>query len=256
MKFTKSISLSLLAFAFCTTVVQAQDPVQQDLIGAKGASSEAALTNRGFTHIKTERSGYNLYSYWWNAGAKHCICERISDGRVQSIVRTPSFDCNKTNEGSVNHYNNNHSSSHHDNGNHYGDNAEDAAFERGFTDGSHHYSYHNVYSNRNQRDAYEAGYERGSGNRSERGSHHYESGARGNYKGGFVDLNDLVGKNAKSAYAEMVDHRNFKEIHSFEHNGNHRKIMHNNKTGQCVEVVLHGDRIHEIKHYDDCDKYL
>ncbi len=250
--------LIFTALAIVTvTLTQAQDNVQQDLIGEKGANSEMALKNRGFTHIKTQKYGYDVYSYWWNEGAKHCICERINDGRVKSIVRTPAFDCNKSETGSVSRNNSyNHSSHHYGHDNSYTNEQKRNAYERGFSDGKYNKTYHNVFGEVHLKSAYSDGYTAGAQERREQTSYHHGRGGYGNYKGGFVDLSDLVGKNTKSAYAEMVDHRNFREVHSFTHDGNHRKIMHNDKTGQCVEVVFHGDRVHEIKHYDGCDKFM
>lgn len=254
--------LSLLVMAltvFSLLSVQAQDNVQQDLIGVKGASSEMALKNRGFTHIKTQKTGYDIYSYWWNEGAKSCICERISDGRVQSIVKTLPFDCNKTQSGSISRNHPNNHSSHHYNNNssYYTDAQKRSAFERGFSDGKYNKAYHNVYTESLLKTVYSDGYTAGARERREQTSYHHGSGGyvSGNYKGGYVDLSDLVGHNAKRGYAEMVDRRGFKEVHSFNHKGNNHKIMSNSTTGQCVEVVLHGDNIHDIKHSEDCGRY-
>lgn len=54
------------------------------------------LEKRGYVHIKTEKSGYNVYSTWWNQNKKKCVTYHLSDGRVESVSDVPSFDCNKS----------------------------------------------------------------------------------------------------------------------------------------------------------------
>lgn len=230
----------------------AQEHVQQDLIGVKGSSAEMALKNRGFTHIKSTKSGYNILNYWWNQGAKHCICATINDGRVKSIVRTPTVNCAK-NTGSANSPQYDHKITDHANNRHYNNTNVEAAFERGYDAGRNGDDYKNIFTNGQVRYAYEEGFNRGKDARS---NHSGNANYPGNYAGGYVDLSDLKGRDGNDSYAEMVNRRGFKEVHSFERSGNHRKIMHNATTGQCVEVVFHGNRINDIKPFGDCDKYL
>lgn len=251
----------LLLFACC--VLMSQYSIGQnmyaDLVGARGSSAETSLKNKGYHHIKTDRYGMNLYSYWWNSRNNTCICERIADGRVQSIVKSLPADCNKKDNGNVDRYHKSYGSYHHEYPNNYSNRDERAAYDAGFNDGRYNHSFYNHYSG-NAKQAYNNGYVRGVQNRNSntryRDTHKSHGNVRGNYKGGYVDLHDLEGDRAKEAHKEIVDRRGFREIHSFEHNGNHRKIYHNSTTGQCVEAVFHGDYLHEIKHFNDCDKYL
>ncbi len=72
----------------------AQEPVSnlQDLIGAKGSGGETQMEQRGYTWIRTDKSGGDAYSYWQNRHG-NCISVRTSDGRYASIVHAPDFDC-------------------------------------------------------------------------------------------------------------------------------------------------------------------
>ena len=75
--------------------VLAQDPVPslQDLVGVKGASAESALKARGYTWIRTDKSGSDAYSYYRENENGQCVVVRTSDGRYASIVFAPEFDC-------------------------------------------------------------------------------------------------------------------------------------------------------------------
>ncbi|MCB1825813.1 MAG: hypothetical protein KDJ54_15005 [Candidatus Competibacteraceae bacterium] len=85
---------ALIAF-FLTQPVYAQDPAPglQDLVGARGSSGEQALEKRGYRFVKGEKSGGNSYTNWLNARTGQCIIVRTANGRYQSIVTAPDFDC-------------------------------------------------------------------------------------------------------------------------------------------------------------------
>ncbi len=72
----------------------AQEPARnlQDLVGAKGGDGEYQMQERGYHHVRTDKSGSDAYSYWKNRHG-NCITVRTSNGRYQSIVHTPDFDC-------------------------------------------------------------------------------------------------------------------------------------------------------------------
>lgn len=78
-----------------TQVALAQDPAPglQDLIGARGSSGEQALQERGYKFVKGEKSGGNSYTNWRHARSGQCIIVRTANGRYQSIVSAPAFDC-------------------------------------------------------------------------------------------------------------------------------------------------------------------
>lgn len=73
----------------------AQDPAPglQDLVGARGSSGEQALQQRGYRFVKGEKSGSDSYTNWRNIRTGQCITVRTANGRYQSLVTSPSFDC-------------------------------------------------------------------------------------------------------------------------------------------------------------------
>ena len=73
----------------------AQDPAPglQDLVGARGSSGEQALQERGYKFVKGEKSGSDSYTNWRNARTGQCIIVRTANGRYQSLVTAPAFDC-------------------------------------------------------------------------------------------------------------------------------------------------------------------
>lgn len=75
--------------------VNAQEPVDalSDLVGAKAGQAENAVKDRGYTWVKTDKSGGGSYSYWRESGSDKCVTIRTADGRYQSIVYAPDFDC-------------------------------------------------------------------------------------------------------------------------------------------------------------------
>lgn len=252
MKLSK-LNMSILMIALVSMVsLQAQN-VQQDLVGARGSSAETQLQNRGFHHIKTQKYGYNIYSYWWNQGAKSCICERINDGKVKSIVKSLPADCNKTMNGTKNVNNNyNHSSHHYDHNSKYNDTANKNAFERGFNDGQYHKTYDNVYYNANQKSAYSDGYAAGVKERNQNTSYHHN----GNYhSGSFVEWDDQVGRDAEDAY-RTLERRGFKEVKIAHTGGTTRRLFHHKGTGQCIVTISIDKEIYKIEHSNNCNDNL
>ena len=89
-------SAGALAAAFLLAQgAYAQDPAPglQDLVGARGSSGEQALQERGYKFIKGEKSGSDSYTNWRNARTGQCIIVRTAEGRYQSLVTAPDFDC-------------------------------------------------------------------------------------------------------------------------------------------------------------------
>ena len=76
-------------------VVHAQEPVRnlQDLIGARGGDGEYQMQQRGYTFVRTDKSGGSAYSYWRESRSNRCVTVRTADGRYQSIVYAPASDC-------------------------------------------------------------------------------------------------------------------------------------------------------------------
>ncbi len=70
-------------------------PGLADLVGAKAGQAEGQLANRGYVYKSGSTSGDSKYSNWYNHSTGQCVTIRTSDGRYQSIVQAPPFDCGK-----------------------------------------------------------------------------------------------------------------------------------------------------------------
>lgn len=68
-------------------------PGLSDLVGAKAGQAENQVEQRGYTWIKTEKSGNMSFSYWRESGSNKCVSIKTEEGRYQAIVYTPDFDC-------------------------------------------------------------------------------------------------------------------------------------------------------------------
>ena len=86
---------ALAAALIFTQAALAQDPAPglQDLVGARGSSGEQALKERGYQFVKGEKSGGNSYTNWRHARSGQCVIVRTAQGRYQSLVTAPAFDC-------------------------------------------------------------------------------------------------------------------------------------------------------------------
>jgi len=102
MKFNlKSIVIMTLSI-MTASLTYAQGDVQ-DLVGARGSSAENGFNQKGYTHIKTTKSGSDIYSYWWKAKNQTCVCAYMTDGSVKAITKTMPADCNKNIHGNAQH---------------------------------------------------------------------------------------------------------------------------------------------------------
>ncbi|MGD9653458.1 MAG: hypothetical protein AB7V12_13930 [Candidatus Dadabacteria bacterium] len=82
-------------FGVSALAQSAGDPVPSlsDLVGAKAGQAEGQVTDRGYTLVKTDKSGMSSYSYWTEKGTNNCVTIRTEDGRYQSIVYATKLDC-------------------------------------------------------------------------------------------------------------------------------------------------------------------
>lgn len=87
----------LLALALSAGAVFAQTtPTDvKDLVGARAAGGETALTNRGYKFVKTTEGDDRKWSNWWHASKKVCLTVATVNGRYDSIVSGPSADCDQ-----------------------------------------------------------------------------------------------------------------------------------------------------------------
>lgn len=64
-------------------------PEFTDLVGARGASGEMALTDRGFTAAKKK----GLTAFWYHAPSNTCVRVVTSKGRYKTVVQTDPKNC-------------------------------------------------------------------------------------------------------------------------------------------------------------------
>lgn len=57
-----------------------------DLNGARAASADNAMRQRGFRNVDGFRSGSTAYSIWYRYESRQCVQMAVADGRVQNIV--------------------------------------------------------------------------------------------------------------------------------------------------------------------------
>jgi hypothetical protein len=86
-----TLALSLLA----GPALAADEPVPalQDLMGAKGASVETALTGRGYAFQGRGAGARSDHEYWREAKTSACVGVRYRDNRVTAVVRATGADC-------------------------------------------------------------------------------------------------------------------------------------------------------------------
>lgn len=113
MKTIKRFFLSLLLMIFIGMTGFAQN--LQDLVGDKATYIDDSLRDRGYTFIKTNKSGDSSYQNWYNRNQNKCVTVKIYNGRVESIVKSPLEDCGKGRYGNNNSYNNDYDNNYNNN---------------------------------------------------------------------------------------------------------------------------------------------
>ena len=94
---------ALIVVPLFSASVLAQDPAPRDvrdLIGSRASSGDSALRSRGYEFYNSSRSGSRIYSNWWKQRSRTCLSVVTYDGRFDSIVTAPSFDCGLADDGS------------------------------------------------------------------------------------------------------------------------------------------------------------
>jgi len=216
----------------------------QDLLGTNGASGENAMEQRGYVLTHSDRSGNDMYGYWWSSNAKKCVVVRANNNQYKSIVDTEPSDCNqkvdsgmsagaKTAVGAaaaaaiIGAIALGHKAHHHDDDKHSSDVNAEAEYDRGYRDGLYNGTYHN-YSNTDQ---YRAGYTAGVNQRRQETSH---STGWGGYRP-HVNVADLQG--IRGSYGEsQLESRGFRNVDGFKSGNTSYTIWWNGRTGQCVQV--------------------
>ena len=70
-------------------------PSLSDLVGARASGAEYQMQQRGYTHIRTDKSGNDSYSFWQEQENGQCVVVRTYQGRYQSITYAPPVDCKR-----------------------------------------------------------------------------------------------------------------------------------------------------------------
>jgi len=244
---------AVIVLAAGLTMTYGQTPSRdlQDLVGARGRDAENAFESKGYVHIKTNKYGYDSYSSWWSPSKRKCVTSHLTEGRIQSVVDVPAFDCNKSSGGghssSYNSYH--HGSQHHDNYTHYDNRDREMAFERGHSDGLHNKAYHNIYGDSSLKNSYSDGYESGVNQRRYNTSHHSN---RGGYHA-HARVDDIIGLSVDSA-AERMGSRGFTEVNQYKSSGKTHRIYYNRETRQCVDVrSMHG-KVGHVENSTRCNR--
>jgi hypothetical protein len=189
-----------------TAPAWAQASALSDLIGAKGASGETQLINRGYAHVDTHKHHGNAFSYWWSNRNNSCVRVTTNDGRYRAVVDVDASDCGQTKRetgmsdgakvaigaaallgiAALAH------KSHHRDDNNYNE-EQTAEFERGYRDGLYHNGLHNYNNSRE----YSHGFDKGESERREQSGYRNGNGhGWGNWswtscaaEGGFCSFN-------------------------------------------------------------------
>lgn len=74
-------------------LAQSTPPDVRDLVGARAAGAENALTTRGYANVRTQAGDDRKWTYWWNGRRNICLSVTTMNGRFDSITATPAPDC-------------------------------------------------------------------------------------------------------------------------------------------------------------------
>ena len=94
----RSLARTVAAVGFLAGAGLAADepvPALQDLIGAKGASVETALTSRGYTFLGLGEGAQSGSQYWRAPQTGQCVGVRYDNNRVTAVVHAPNAECEK-----------------------------------------------------------------------------------------------------------------------------------------------------------------
>lgn len=76
-------------------------PALADLVGARAAGAEMAMTRRGYENRGGSKSDDSAYTYWEEPDTGRCVSIRTTDGRYQAILYTPEADCQQQDTAST-----------------------------------------------------------------------------------------------------------------------------------------------------------
>ena len=65
----------------------------RDLVGARAGQAEGEVRARGYRFINSSKGADSIYANWEEASTGKCVTIRTFDGRYESIMYVPEFDC-------------------------------------------------------------------------------------------------------------------------------------------------------------------
>lgn len=106
MKFGRLVLLVSIGIVFTVSAIAQSTPRElRDLVGGRASTGESELQKRGYTWVKTTEGSDRKWSNWWNDSRRQCITVATVNGRYDSIVTSPQFDCNRNNNNNNNNGN-------------------------------------------------------------------------------------------------------------------------------------------------------
>lgn len=86
---------AITAWLVAGAALAADEPVTalQDLMGAKGASVESAMTRRGYEWVGRGPGARSDFEYWREGKTSACVGVRYLDNRVTAVVRATGAEC-------------------------------------------------------------------------------------------------------------------------------------------------------------------
>lgn len=70
-------------------------PALADLVGARAGQAENQLEQRGYEWRNTSKSDDSSYANWTETNTGNCVTIRTTDGRYESIIYSPTADCDR-----------------------------------------------------------------------------------------------------------------------------------------------------------------
>ena len=90
-----SAALAVTLVAGLSLAADEPVPALQDLMGAKGASVETALTTRGYAYQGRGEGARSDFEYWREVKTSECVAVRYRNNRAQAVVGAQGADCTR-----------------------------------------------------------------------------------------------------------------------------------------------------------------
>lgn len=99
MSLRRTIAIVIILTAFTLSSIAQDTPSDlRGLIGMRASSGQMELESRGFAFIKNTEGGDRKWSNYWNGARRLCISVATVNGRFDSIVSAPAFDCGRNSD--------------------------------------------------------------------------------------------------------------------------------------------------------------